>query len=146
MELEEYRRQLLQSPEYAEAYKTLKPKLDLGRQILDLRLERRWSQKELAKRAGTKQANISRLENGLSNPSLNVLQKIADAFDAQLVIQITPRKEILLLETVQTPGLFTLQSDAPSSADRIPIPNWPTRSDLYLGDQADSAQTAPQGI
>ncbi len=84
MRLEDYRRDLMKDPEVAAAQRRLQPRLDLGRQILALRLERGWTQKELAKRAGTKQANISRLENGLLNPSVEMLQKVAEAFGVEL--------------------------------------------------------------
>jgi transcriptional regulator with XRE-family HTH domain len=88
MELKDYRRQLMQDPEVAEAEARLRPKLELGRQILDLRLARGWTQKDLAQKAGTKQANISRLENGLLNPSVDMLQKIAEALDVELGVTL----------------------------------------------------------
>jgi transcriptional regulator with XRE-family HTH domain len=86
MNLEEYRRQLLGDPEVAAAQRRLQPKLDLARQVLHLRLENGWTQKELAQRAGTKQANISRLENAKLNPSVEMLQRVADALGAELEV------------------------------------------------------------
>jgi transcriptional regulator with XRE-family HTH domain len=88
MELKAYRRQLMADCDVAEAEARLRAKLELGRQILDLRLARGWSQKELAQHAGTKQANISRLENGLLNPSIDMLQKVADALGADLTVTL----------------------------------------------------------
>jgi len=79
---------MLQDPKVAEAEQRLKPKLDLGRQILDLRLAHGWTQEELAQRVGTRQANISRLENGLLNPSVDLLQKVADALGAELIVTL----------------------------------------------------------
>ena len=90
MDLKEYRRQLIQDPEVAAAQRRLQPKLALGRQILHLRLERGWSQKELAERAGTQQANISRLENGLLNPSVDMLQRVTDALGVELTVTLEP--------------------------------------------------------
>ena len=86
MNLEEYRRQLLGDSEVAAAQRRLQPKLDLARQVLHLRLENGWTQKELAERAGTKQANISRLENAKLNPSVEMLQRVADALGAELEV------------------------------------------------------------
>jgi len=88
MELKDYRRQLLEDPEVAAAHRRLQPKLELGRQILDLRLQRGWTQRELAQRAGTRQANISRLENAQLNPSVDTLQRIADALGVQLAVSL----------------------------------------------------------
>ena len=93
MNRKEYHHRLLEDPEVAAAYRRLHPKIILGRQILELRLKRGWTQKELAKRAHTKQANISRLENALLNPSLDMLQKVADALGTPLTIQILPQEE-----------------------------------------------------
>ena len=88
MELKDYRQQLMRDSEVAESEAQLRPKLELGRQILDLRLARGWTQKDLAQRAGTKQANISRLENGLLNPSVDMLQKVAEALDVELSVTL----------------------------------------------------------
>lgn len=88
MDLKEVRQQLMKDPKVAAAQRQLQPKLNLGRQILDLRLARGWTQKELAARAGTKQANISRLENGLLNPSVDMLQRVAEALGAELTITL----------------------------------------------------------
>ncbi len=90
MNLKEYREQLMQDPEVAAAQARLQPKLALARQVLHLRLERGWTQQELAERAGTKQANISRLENAKLNPSVEMLQKIADAFGVELAVAFVP--------------------------------------------------------
>lgn len=88
MKLEEYFEELQQDPEYAAAEKELKPLLDLADEILELRLERGWSQSELARRAHTKQANISRLESGLANPTMKFLQKLARAFGTELSVSL----------------------------------------------------------
>ena len=37
------------------------------------------TQKELAERTGINQADISKLENGTRNPSVNLLKRLADA-------------------------------------------------------------------
>ncbi|MEW5830527.1 MAG: helix-turn-helix transcriptional regulator, partial [Chloroflexota bacterium] len=94
----DYFNKLEENPEYQAAEQKYKLILDLADEILRLRMEKGWSQTELAERAGTKQANISRLESGLSNPSVNFLQKLAEAFEADLTIRIekTSRQEIYI--------------------------------------------------
>lgn len=87
MKFEDYRKELQQNAEYLEAEKELKPLLDLADDILGLRLEKGWSQSELARRVGTKQANISKIESGLANPTIRFIQKVADALNMELVIQ-----------------------------------------------------------
>ena len=54
--------------------------------IKSLRNENHLTQKELAKRAGITQANLSNLEKGISKPTIESLKKIADATGTRLVI------------------------------------------------------------
>ena len=70
MDYKEYFRKLENDTKYQETEQNFKLILDLADEILRLRMEKGWSQTELARRAETKQANISRLESGLSNPSV----------------------------------------------------------------------------
>ena len=90
MRLTQYREQLQHDPDYLAAEEELRPVLDLADAVIALRLARGWSQAELAERAGTKQANISRLESGLANPSVKFLQKLASALSETLTIQLRP--------------------------------------------------------
>ncbi|MCL2722690.1 MAG: helix-turn-helix transcriptional regulator [Treponema sp.] len=57
-------------------------------EIIMARMERKLTQKELAVLIGTKQSNISRLESGNYNPTLDFLQKIASAMDKKLEVRI----------------------------------------------------------
>jgi transcriptional regulator with XRE-family HTH domain len=88
MRYREYLDKLRRDPEYVAAEQELKPVLDLADDTLALRLQKGWTQEELANRVGTRQANISRLENGLANPTVGLLQKLADALDADLVVHL----------------------------------------------------------
>jgi transcriptional regulator with XRE-family HTH domain len=87
MNYKDYFKKLEEDHDYQEVEKELRVILDLADDILRLRMEKGWSQAELAKQAGTKQANISRLESGLSNPSINFLQKLAKAFGINISIK-----------------------------------------------------------
>ncbi|MBR2970650.1 MAG: helix-turn-helix transcriptional regulator [Clostridia bacterium] len=60
--------------------------------ILELRKERKLSQRELAKEIGTSQANLSRWEQGLNEPSIIECWKIADYFGVSIDI-VCGRKE-----------------------------------------------------
>lgn len=46
------------------------------------------SQKELSEKTGINQADISRIERGLANPSVSTLERIAEALNAKLSISI----------------------------------------------------------
>jgi transcriptional regulator with XRE-family HTH domain len=49
------------------------------------------SQAELARRAGVSQQAIAKLEHPDSNPTVETLQKVADALHAELVIRLQAR-------------------------------------------------------
>ena len=51
----------------------------------------RMTQQELAVKSGINQANISKIENGVYNPSLAIINRLADAMDMDLHLQLTPR-------------------------------------------------------
>jgi transcriptional regulator with XRE-family HTH domain len=93
MKHEEVLERLRQDPEYVAAEKELQPILDIAEDVLRLRLEKGWTQSELARRAGTCQANISKLENGLSNPTLEFLGRVAQALQTDLTVHIGPEQQ-----------------------------------------------------
>ena len=57
-------------------------------QIIGARAEQGITQAQLAERVGTKQTNISRLERGEGNPTLEFMQKIATGLGKKLVIKL----------------------------------------------------------
>jgi len=56
----------------------------LGLRIRYLRTQRKWSQEDLSLESGVNKNYICDLENGRRNPSLEILEKIADAFGITL--------------------------------------------------------------
>jgi len=57
-------------------------------EIIMARKEKNLTQKDLAELIGTKQSNISRFESGNYNPSLEFLNKIAQAVGKELEVRI----------------------------------------------------------
>ena len=57
-------------------------------EIIMARKEKNLTQKELAELIGTKQSNISRLESGNYNPTIDFLNKIAVAVGKELKVSI----------------------------------------------------------
>lgn len=60
--------------------------LEIAYKILKLRKQKRISQIELAKKIGTTQSNIARVESGKQNLTINLLQKITTALHGNLRI------------------------------------------------------------
>lgn len=78
----------------AEAYHAAAIAYELGRAVRQLRDDRGWSQTELAAAAGMTQSAVARFEAGGTVPSLPVLDRLATALDADLVVQLTPRVHV----------------------------------------------------
>ena len=85
--LDSYRAEQMQDTEFRTAYEALEPAYQIAR----LRILRGLTQEQLAEKVGTKQPSIARLESGRSTPSLDFLQRVAEALDAQVEIRIVPR-------------------------------------------------------
>lgn len=71
--------------DYEEDYSEDSLIIDIIDQIEDLRLRHGWTQAELAKRIGTTQSSIARLEAGWHLPSLAMLRRIAEACGTHLI-------------------------------------------------------------
>ena len=76
----------LQDEEFKKEYDAIQPEMDVIRAIVDARTSQNMTQKELAERMGTAQANISRFESGNYNPTLAFLQKMARSLGKTLKI------------------------------------------------------------
>ena len=58
--------------------------MNLANTVLKSRINKGFSQDELAERIGTKQANISRIEAGLANPTLNLIKRLIKVLDIDI--------------------------------------------------------------
>gem|GEM_PF-86270 len=78
---------LMKDNEFKAEYGKLKPRYDVISQIISARTSQNITQEELALRVGTQKSNISRLESGAYNPSLDFLAKVARCLGKE--IQVT---------------------------------------------------------
>ncbi|HBC44906.1 MAG: Toxin-antitoxin system, antitoxin component, Xre family [Candidatus Collierbacteria bacterium GW2011_GWB1_45_35] len=88
LSFDQYLSDSLKDPAFKKLWEKADPEYQLSRQIIKARLEAKMSQKDLAKKAHTTQAIISRLENSSFNPSLSFLKKIAIALNTPLHISL----------------------------------------------------------
>ena len=91
-DLQELGKELMKDPEFREEYESLQPDMDITRAILNARIRAGLTQTELSKKSGISQADISRLEKGVRNPSLALLKRLADAMNTTLHIEFLPKK------------------------------------------------------
>ena len=87
----QFKRELLKDKKIKQAYEGLGPEFAVIEMIIRRRIETGLSQQELAKKIGTKQSAISRLESGTYNPTLSFLQKVSEALNTKLKISLAEK-------------------------------------------------------
>ena len=82
----------MKAPDFKNEFENLQPELDVIRAIVDARTSQNLTQKQLSERTGINQADISKLENGTRNPTLNMLKRLAKGMNMELKIEFTPKQ------------------------------------------------------
>ena len=85
----------MKDPAFKEEYEKLQPEFDIIRAMVDARTSQNMTQKELSERTGINQADISKLENGTRNPTVNLLKRLAEGMGMTLKIEFIPKNKIL---------------------------------------------------
>lgn len=91
MNLQEMKSEILKNPEVKSEYEKLKPEYDVIKAILDAKKKTNLTQQQLADKIGINRADISKLENGKSNPTIALLQRIAEGMDMTLKVEFVPK-------------------------------------------------------
>lgn len=87
MDFEVWEKEALKDPAFKAEYDKLEPEFAVITAILEARVKKHMTQESLAKKIGTKQSAIARIESGRANPSVSFLQKLAEALGKKLVIK-----------------------------------------------------------
>jgi transcriptional regulator with XRE-family HTH domain len=80
----------LKEPKYRKAYEALEEEFVLASAVIDVRNRAGLTQEELARKMGTTQPVVARLESGRSRPSMRTLERLADATGSRLLISFAP--------------------------------------------------------
>jgi len=83
------KKDLLKDQKVEKAYDELSLEFEFIQTLIEKRVECGLTQAALARKVGTKQSAISRLESGTYNPSVDFLKKVADALELQLKVTLT---------------------------------------------------------
>jgi ribosome-binding protein aMBF1 (putative translation factor) len=86
LDFQKYLKEELKDPIFRKHYEEYGKQLEIAYQILQLRTQEGISQSQLAKKLGTRQSNIARIEAGKGNLTTSTLQKIASIFRRELKI------------------------------------------------------------
>lgn len=92
--LDQYKKVQMKDDKFRKEYEAIQPEMDVIRAIIDARTSQNMTQKELAERTGINQADISKLENGTRNPSVNLLKRLAEGMGMALKIEFVPKQNI----------------------------------------------------
>lgn len=84
--LEDDLKKRLKNPEFRRSWEESELEYQLSRALIEKRLSKKISQRDLAKKANTTQAVISRIEAMNSNPSIGLLKRLAGAMGLKLKI------------------------------------------------------------
>lgn len=79
----------LKDPKFKKAWEDSEVEYQLAIRLIEARLKKKMSQRDLAKKIKTSQAAISRVEAMNANPSLSFLKRIAIALDSKLIVSLS---------------------------------------------------------
>ena len=81
----------LKEPKYKKAYDALEEEFVLASAVMDVRNRAGLTQEALARKMGTTQPVVARLESGRMRPSMRTLERLAEATGSRLLISFEPR-------------------------------------------------------
>lgn len=84
--LEEVMAEALKDPEFKKEYDRQQPEFEIINKIIEARIKKKLTQKEIATRMGTKQSALARLESGHANPTIGFIQKLATALGTDITL------------------------------------------------------------
>ena len=94
MKFNELKEQIFKErPDVKKEYDSLKLEYTIIQAMIDARNNQNLTQKELSRLSNIDQANISKIERGIYNPSINVLRRLADAMNMDLKIEFVPKEK-----------------------------------------------------
>ena len=82
----------LKDEKFRKEYMALGPEFQIIRVLLDGRKEKKLTQKQLSELTGINQADISKIEKGVANPSLKTIQRLADGLNMSVKIEFVPNR------------------------------------------------------
>lgn len=86
----EYKNKCLEDSNLKKEYDNLEPEYDIINAMIKARKEQGLTQKQLSELTGISQADISRIENGTRNPSLEMIKRLATGMGMRLKLEFIP--------------------------------------------------------
>lgn len=89
----DFKKEMLANPSVKAEHDALEPEFDIIQAMIDARKSLNITQKELSERTGITQGDISRIENGTRNPSLEMLKRLAKGMGMRLRLEFIPETQ-----------------------------------------------------
>lgn len=96
MTLTEALNEQLKDETFRKEYEALEPEYEVISSLIDARKANKVTQKQLAEATGIAQSDISKIENGSANPTLKLLQRLADGLNMSLKVEFVPKSSAVV--------------------------------------------------
>ncbi len=90
----EYNNKCLEDSNFKKEYDDLEPEYDIINAMIKVRKEKGLTQKQLSELTGISQSDISRIENGTRNPSLEMIKRLATGMGMRLKLEFIPVSKV----------------------------------------------------
>lgn len=80
----------MKNPKFREEMEKTELEYQIARAMMKARLEKNMTQTQVAKVAGIDQADVSRVENGVGNPKISTLRRIANSLGMEVRFDLVP--------------------------------------------------------
>ena len=96
MTLTEALNEQLKDESFKQEYDVLEPEYAIISSLLDARKSNNVTQKQLSEATGIAQSDISKIENGSANPTLKLLQRLAEGLNMRLKVEFVPKSSAVV--------------------------------------------------
>ena len=96
MTLTEALNEQLKNETFKKEYEVLEPEYEIISSLIDARKSNNVTQKQLSEATGIAQSDISKIENGSANPTLKLLQRLAEGLNMSLKVEFVPKSSTVM--------------------------------------------------
>lgn len=96
MTLTEALNEQLKDETFKKEYEALEPEYEIISSLIDARKSNNVTQKQLSEATGIAQSDISKIENGSANPTLKLLQRLAEGLNMSLKVEFVPKSSTVV--------------------------------------------------
>lgn len=96
MTLTEALNEQLKDETFKKEYEALEPEYEIISSLIDARKSNNVTQKQLSEATGIAQSDISKIENGSANPTLKILQRLAEGLNMSLKVEFVPKSSAVV--------------------------------------------------